>query len=351
MNLLDISPKTYRRIMENVIKRLVKESEEGSQSPFEEYVNDYPDGSFDVSDMTPEDLADWCKNSGDFLYVYPTFHGKAVLCANTRDLKNSIISDLYNCDGIEPTHEVDALFYNRENEFVNYYVCIFKINGTPDGDYYIVYQQDKDNSFNESVSHLNEAFNSSNLRNWFKEHGGVKRLYTEDEYGDLIDKRVYQDGLGDITDDMITYTQEFNDYNEAVSRMRMLTQSDHHNMRSSWDMSSVFFIYKAQDGMFLLVGVDRSKMPMGITWGGETTKKVADRRMANGWNYKTRSNRYVDDSDTYYYNSDANDFDIHNSNNFKQVKDYNQKLKNKMSDDEWNEYMKKRAEKVRSYRK
>ena len=73
--------------------------------------------------------------------------------------------------------------------------------------------------------------------------------------------------------------------------------------------------------------------------------------MANGWNYKTRSNRYVDDSDTYYYNSDANDFDIHNSNNFKQVKDYNQKLKNKMSDDEWNEYMKNRAERVRSYRK
>ena len=69
-------------------------------------------------------------------------------------------------------------FYNRENEFANTYVCIFKINGTPDGDYYIVYQQDKNNSFNETVSHLNEGFNSSRLRGM-----------SDDEWNEYMKKR------------------------------------------------------------------------------------------------------------------------------------------------------------------
>ena len=142
------------RLMENTVKRILKEGvlndidtyndeDEQEIDPFEEYEKDYPNNDFDVSDMTPEKLAEWCQNTGDFLYVYEGLRGLSIMAANTNSIVSSIVSDLYNCRGIEPTHEVDYLFYKRQHEFINNYVCIFKVIGTPDGDYYVVYQEDK----------------------------------------------------------------------------------------------------------------------------------------------------------------------------------------------------------------
>ena len=139
----------YGEVTEKVLRRVLKEAfenddeEEEELSPFEEYEQGYPNDDFDVSDMTPEQLATWCKNVGDFLYVFEGLMGMSIMVANADNIVSDIVNDLYNCQRIEPSHEVDYLFYNREREFINDYVCIFKVIGTKDGDYYIVYQEDK----------------------------------------------------------------------------------------------------------------------------------------------------------------------------------------------------------------
>lgn len=120
------------------------------ENGFEEYQQDYPNGDFDVSDMTPECLAKWCESVGDFLYIYEGMSGLSIMAANNDRLVNEIVDDLYNCERIEPTHEVDYLLSSRGRYFENDYVCVFKVVGSDDGDYYIIYQQDKWNGLNES---------------------------------------------------------------------------------------------------------------------------------------------------------------------------------------------------------
>lgn len=351
--------------MENTVKRILKEGilddfdtytdeDEEELEPFEEYEKGYPNGDFDVSDMTPDKLAKWCQNVGDFLYVYEGLRGLSIMCANVDNIVASIVSDLYNCRSIEPTHEVDYLFYSREREFIYDYVCIFKVIGTPDGDYYVVYQEDKSRgrhpSIQENKNHINEAFKSNQLRQWFKEHGGVKNRYNDEEHSNLIDKRVMQDGLGDVSDDVILYTEEFNDYNEALNKKWQLKRSNPNTrQRSDWDMKAYFTVYQANDGSCLLVGLDRSKIKTGSTWGGELTKKTADRVMNNGWNFKTRSNRYVDDSDTYYYRGKARDFGLRTNADFKGKQSDNKRIKSQMSDAEWKEYMDNRIAHMQDY--
>lgn len=39
-------------------------------------------------------------------------------------------------------------------------------------------------------------------------------------------------------------------------------------------MKCYFTIYRANDGMCLLVGIDRNNIETGVTWGGEVSKKV-----------------------------------------------------------------------------
>ena len=184
--------KKVSKLIEKCVRQVLKENingdfdtndykEEEELSPFEEYEQGYPNSDFDVSDMTPEKLAKWCRSVGDFLYVFEGLRGMSIMCANVDSIVYDIVKDLYDCQRIEPTHEVDYLFRSREREFINDYVCIFKVIGTKDGDYYVVYQEDKvrGNSFDldESRKHLNESFNSNELRNWFKLHGGVMKTF------------------------------------------------------------------------------------------------------------------------------------------------------------------------------
>ena len=130
-------------IIINTIKAVIREKIE-NMTPFEEYQQNYPNDDFDVSGMSQYDLGDWCENNGDFLYIYDGLKGLSIMSANTDDVIDDIVSDLYNCNGIEATHEVDYLFGGRkERYFDNYYICIFKLKGTKDGDYYVVYTQDK----------------------------------------------------------------------------------------------------------------------------------------------------------------------------------------------------------------
>ena len=356
--------KKVTKLIEKGVRQVLKENvnadfdtdDDEELSPFEEYEQGYPNSDFDVSDMTPEKLAKWCRSVGDFLYVFEGLRGMSIMCANVDSIVYDIVKDLYDCQRIEPTHEVDYLFRSREREFINDYVCIFKVIGTKDGDYYVVYQEDKYGRGNidldESKSYITEAFKSNELRQWFKLHGGVKRLYTEPEYSNLKDKRVFQDGLGDITDDDIVYLEEFNDFNEAMKkRYELIASNPYTRQRSDWDMKAHFTIYKANDGTCLLVGIDRQKVEIGTTWGGEKTKKTANRMMRNGWNMKTRSNRYVDDSDTYYYSDKGNYFGLKTNRNYKGLQSDNERRKEHMSDEEWKEYQKERVKDIRDYSK
>lgn len=187
----------------------------------------------------------------------------------------------------------------------------------------------------ESKRHINEAFNSNQLRQWFKSHGGVN-------------KQVGQDGLGDVSNDMIVFSAEFDNFNDASRKLYHLKQSNR-GMRSEIDMKAYLTIYQANDGTCLLVGIDRKQMPTSPTWGGERTKKSADRVMNNGWNHKTRSTKYADDSDTYYYSRKGKDFGIYDNHKFQGKKQDNQRIKSQMSDDEWNDYMKNRTQGMKDY--
>lgn len=352
LNKQNESLKKYGEVMENVIRRLVKEGlyddyeeDEEELEPFEEYEKDYPNGDFNVSNMTPEQLAKWCRSIGDFLYVYRGLRGLSIMCANTNSIVYSIVSDLYNCSGIEPTHEVDYLFTSREREFIHDYVCIFKIKGTPDGDYYLVYQQDKMGrntiDLDENKNRINEAFKSNTLRQWFKEHGGVKKRF--EEYDDTVP----QDGLGDINDNDILYTEEFEDFNSAATKKFNLKRPSN-GRRSDWDMKCYFTIYRANDGTCLLVGLDRKTVPTSHTWGGEVTKKYAGRKWRDDKEPHNK-NHYVDDKGTYYYSRKGKDFGMYTNRNLQDLKRNNQRIKSRMSDEEWNDYMDKRVKSMRDY--
>lgn len=345
----------FTKLMENSIRRILKEGllndidtyndEEQELEPFEEYEKDYPNGDFDVSDMTPEELARWCQNVGDFLYVYEGLRGLSIMAANTDSIVASIVSDLYNCSRIEPTHEVDYLFYSREREFIYDYVCIFKVIGTPDGDYYVVYQENKNKgiypSIQENKKHINEAFKSNKLRQWFKQHGGVKKKY--DDYDDTVP----QDGLGDINDNDVLYAEEFKDFNSASNKLFNLKRSSY-GKRSDLDMNCFFTIYTANDGACLLVGLDRKTVPTGFTWGGEATKKYADRKWRDDKEPHNK-NHYVDDRGTYYYGKKAQDFGLRRNQDFKGKQSDNRRIKNQMSDAEWKEYMNNRISLMQDY--
>lgn len=156
----------------------------------------------------------------------------------------------------------------------------------------------------ESVNKiLTEAFKSNTLRSFFQQHGGVN-----------TNQRQFS--LGDISEEQIGYVEEFNSPNEAFKKKQELTKPNHFKGRSDHDMNYLFHIFTANDGTAILVGVDRNTIQTGSHWSGEQEKKVADRLWRNGWNNKTRDNRYVDDSDTYYYQSPAKDFGVYTNNNF-----------------------------------
>ena len=141
--------KLYEQIVENVLRRILKEEYEGDMyeqeenfNYFEEYQEDYPNENFDVSGMLPSQLAKWCESVGDFYFIYDGFRGLQLMVANTEGSIKDIVNDLYECDYIESTHEVDYLLSNKEWMFKKDFVCVFKIF-TPKEKYYIVYQKDK----------------------------------------------------------------------------------------------------------------------------------------------------------------------------------------------------------------
>lgn len=184
---------------------------------------------------------------------------------------------------------------------------------------------------------IQEAFKSNKLRDFFQQHGGVSNKFR-------------QFSLGDISDEQIGYIQEFDNANDAYNKMTALKKSDPYTrQRSDADMRYLFHIFTANDGTSILVGVDRNKIQTGVTWGGEVEKKVADRLWRNGWNFKTRDNRYVDDRDTYYYQSPAKDFGLHKSDDYKNRKQGIKQQKDMMGKEQHKQWRQDRLKHLRDY--
>jgi len=201
-------------------------------------------------------------------------------------------------------------------------------------------------SLNESINKLiTEAFQSSKLRNFFKEHGGVNREY-------------YQKSLGDISDEQIMYYSEFENYYDALNEQHRLIfkmRRDHHT-RSQYDMACLFKVYVANDGCACLVGIDRNSIETRGTWSGEQEKKVADRF------WRQKSNEPYDDTPKYHYSRRGYgpDFGLHTNDDYKnQIDNLAQKKElfgkwgksygNRNNDYNYNEWRGKELERAQEY--
>ncbi len=65
--------------------------------------------------------------------------------ANTKAIKEDIISDILNCISIRQTHEMDYLLEERLKEFDKYFVSVLKLEFQDEKqNYYIVYKKEID---------------------------------------------------------------------------------------------------------------------------------------------------------------------------------------------------------------
>lgn len=136
----ELTSEGINNVVSKTIKHYLKEDED-EIGGFGRYENDYKDDNFSPSDMPNDMLADYCLNN-DFLYIYKTLRGWKVLNANSSEIQKDIVKDIYSCAYIEPTHEMDIFLESDSDLFNNNeHVTVFKLNGTKDGDYYIVYQE------------------------------------------------------------------------------------------------------------------------------------------------------------------------------------------------------------------
>ena len=111
--------------------------------------------------------------------------------------------------------------------------------------------------YGREYGNLSEAYKSSKIRNIMNQNGGAKNRYDQPDDPDLTDKRVRQDGMGDITDEDIVYLQEYDDVNTAIKQARKLNRND--------GRKAHYTVYIAKNGKGIVVGIDKSKVPMGNT--------------------------------------------------------------------------------------
>lgn len=180
---------------------------------------------------------------------------------------------------------------------------------------------------NENIRPINEAFKSNYLRNWFKQHGGVR-------------KDTMQDGLGDLNDDEISFTQEVDNERDAYNiAWKLRNEKDQYGRRTPAEIKNYYTIYKANDGACLIVGIDRTKVKTSSTWGGERTKKSAERF------WRGDPTRF----DNYHYSRKGQDFGLYTNKDFKNKMKDNEHLKSKMTDDQWNDYQDMRVKHMHDY--
>lgn len=144
---------------------------------------------------------------------------------------------------------------------------------------------------------LIESIPSKMLSDYFSQHGGVNRQYS-------------QDGLGDVTDDQIAYMQKYKTRQEATDFLWKIRRDPKYNK---------YFptVYTAKDGTSAVVFFDRNKVDTGLNWGGEHFKKLSDRI----WRDDHDPNAKNQKNDVYYYGGGnqvpTNDFGLRTNANYK----------------------------------
>lgn len=135
-----------KNITYNVLNRLLKEGviKENmfEDSGFEDYKNNYNDTNFNPFNINKHDLIKFCQNYGDFLYIYDSIKGWRISGANSSEIINEIINDIYHCAYVEPTHKFDYLLSNREDLFEGNYISVLMLKGIEE-EYAIIYMQEK----------------------------------------------------------------------------------------------------------------------------------------------------------------------------------------------------------------
>lgn len=135
----ELTAESIHNTVSSTIKRYLNE-EDKEDDALERYKNDYKGENFDPNSISEEELADFCDNN-EFLYLYRPFGRWKISAANSSEIADDIINDIYSCAYFEPTHDMDIYIENKENLFKNSnHVVVFRLNHTKDGDYYIIYQ-------------------------------------------------------------------------------------------------------------------------------------------------------------------------------------------------------------------
>ena len=204
------------------------------------------------------------------------------------------------------------------------------------------------NIINEAVRSalLTERFQSSKLRSFFQEHGG-------------LDPRWGADYLGDATDADVDHIQIFDNENDARHTM----WGEQHS-----DRNRLIHMYATNDGTFAVVYFNKG-VETGITWGGLQSKKKAERYWRNGerfssYDHKTGEKRpgYIDDKDTYYYRHSGQDpwsdgaarFGIYNSKEYARYRNFRREQDRKAAErgveDEHGEYRRHSLDNLRRYK-
>ena len=138
-NLKKLQEACIRKVI-NELHEINDEENSDNMTPFDNYTQDYPLDDFNVDGMTKDDLANWCLNVGDFLYIFNVFGKWRISSANSQEVQDEIANDIINCDSIEKTHKMDWLIENNfDRMFGSDHVAVFLLHGTKDGDYYIIY--------------------------------------------------------------------------------------------------------------------------------------------------------------------------------------------------------------------
>lgn len=135
----ELTAESIHNTVSSTIKRYLNEEDEEDDA-LERYKNDYKGENFDPNSISEDELVDFCDNN-EFLYLYRPFGRWKISAANSSEIADDIINDIYSCAYFEPTHDMDIYIENKENLFKNSnHVVVFRLNHTKDGDYYIIYQ-------------------------------------------------------------------------------------------------------------------------------------------------------------------------------------------------------------------
>lgn len=141
---MEITKRDIRYLTECIRKRLVREGlgflGESELDGYEEYLNGYQNSPFDPQSVGNDELIEYCRTIGDFLYIFNGLRGWAISAANTSKIVNEIVNDIRNAS-VTLTHKFDSMIQGKV-DFDTEYVGVYEIK-TSTEKYYIIYQIDK----------------------------------------------------------------------------------------------------------------------------------------------------------------------------------------------------------------